>query len=149
MTRKRIRGSAVRQTLPYVIRYSSLWLAVTLTAVAVHCVSAYMVLASALTDEARQEFLVVLTGQSATFILALLALAVFHTHRLAGPFIALRKAVDDIRAGDLSRRLHFRRSDGHLRELEVAFNDMMATLEGKAPGVGKEADDTQPMGADS
>ena len=54
--------------------------------------------------------------------------AVFSTHRLAGPLIALRRACDEVRTGNLDRPLRFRHSDPHLGELETAFNDMVAAL---------------------
>ncbi|MEA2691020.1 MAG: hypothetical protein QOJ16_407, partial [Acidobacteriota bacterium] len=62
---------------------------------------------------------------------ALVALALFTTQRLAGPFIALKRACEDVKDGNLARRVRFRRADGHLLEVEAAFNEMMESLEGR------------------
>jgi nitrogen fixation/metabolism regulation signal transduction histidine kinase len=61
-----------------------------------------------------------------------IALAVFTTHRLAGPMIAIRRALEDVRDGKLDRTLRFRRSDPHLGEIENAFNEMAAALRERA-----------------
>jgi len=42
--------------------------------------------------------------------------------------VALRAALEDVKRGDMDRRLHLRRTDKHLKELEVAFNEMMVAL---------------------
>jgi methyl-accepting chemotaxis protein len=63
------------------------------------------------------------------FLLAsLAALTVLTTHRVAGPYLGLRRAIDEIRAGDLDRRLTFRTYD-HLDDLAAAFNGMMDKLQ--------------------
>lgn len=64
-------------------------------------------------------------------VLAAVGLAIFTTNRVAGPMISIRRAIEDVARGDMERRLQFRRSDKHLRELEAAFNEMMVTLAGQ------------------
>jgi nitrogen fixation/metabolism regulation signal transduction histidine kinase len=122
-----IRGSGVKLTLPFVARFLGLWLVVTVVAVLVFSLTSYLLLASRGAGQGGFAA-VVLAVQTVCILLAIGVLAVFTTHRLAGPLIALQRAFDDVRAGDLERRLHLRRSDAHLVELEEAFNGMMDSL---------------------
>lgn len=132
-----IRGTAVKLTIPYVLRYLGLWLVVTLLVVLGFSITSYLVLADRMAGAELHRFAVVLWSQAILVILAILALALFTTHRLAGPFIAVKRACEDVKAGDLTRRLHFRRADGHLLDVEGAFNEMMESLEAKSPGTGR------------
>jgi len=129
-----IRGTAVKLTYPYVLRYLGLWLVVTILAILVFSVTSYFLLANRLAGAELQRFATILLAQTIGVILALVALALFTTHRLAGPFIALKRAFDDVKTGDLTRRVRFRRADGHLLEIESAFNEMMESLEAKGKG---------------
>ncbi|HZF11726.1 MAG TPA: methyl-accepting chemotaxis protein [Thermoanaerobaculia bacterium] len=126
-----IRGSAVKLTLPYVLRYLGLWLVVTILVVLGFSITSYLVLADRLAGAELRRVAMVLLIQAVCVLLAIVALALFTTHRLAGPFIALKRACEDIQAGDLTRRLHFRRTDAHLVEVETAFNEMVESLEGR------------------
>jgi len=126
------RGSGVKLTSPYMLRYLGLWLAVTVLVVLVFSITSFILLAERLTGPPLRHFVAVLSAQTIGVVLAILALALFTTHRLAGPFIALKRAFDDVRAGDLTRRLRFRRADTHLVEVETAFNAMMESLEARA-----------------
>jgi len=125
---QQVRGSGVRLTLPYVLRFSGLWLLVTMLAVLVFALTSYLSLADRLSDEARHRLFLVLAVQTFFVFLAVFALAVFTTHRLAGPLIGIRRALEDVRDGQLDRILRFRRTDPHLGELEDAFNEMMVSL---------------------
>ena len=127
---KEIRGSGVRHTLPYVLPFSGLWLVVTIAAMLVFGVTCYLVASASplLDDAARNRLALVLAAQTLFLILAVVALAVFTTHRLAGPYVALIRAFEAVKSGDLERPLHFRASDVHLREVEVAFDEMKAAL---------------------
>jgi methyl-accepting chemotaxis protein len=125
---QQVRGSGVRQTLPFVMRFSGLWILVTVMVVAVFSLTSYLMLFDRLTEAARERLIMVLSVQTGLVVLAVLLLAVFSTHRIAGPLIAIRRALEDVKAGDLDRRLHFRRTDPHLGELEQAFNEMMESL---------------------
>jgi len=131
---QQVRGSGVRLTLPYVLRFSGLWLVVTTIAVLVFALTSYLSLADRLTEAGRQRLLLVLGLQTLFVILAVAALAVFTTHRLAGPMIALRRAFEDVRDGKLDRTLRFRRSDPHLGEVENAFNEMMVAVQKQVEG---------------
>ena len=55
------------------------------------------------------------------------ALAKFTSHRIAGPFIRLRRAFNEVRDGDLDHLLKFRKYD-RLTMLEDSFNGMMESL---------------------
>lgn len=125
---QQVRGSAVRQTMPYVMRFSGLWILVTVLIVAVFGLTSYLLLSESLAEAGRVQLAMVLSVQTGFAILAVLLLGVFTTHRLAGPLIAIKRALEDVKAGDLDRQLHFRRTDPHLGEIEAAFNEMMATL---------------------
>lgn len=124
-----IRGSGVRYTLPYVFKFLGLWLVVTVLAVLVFSVTSYLLLTERiLGPDQRGLANLILLVQTIVALAAVAVLAVFTTHRLAGPMIALRRAFEDVQAGDLERELRFRRSDDHLQEIEEAFNAMMASL---------------------
>jgi methyl-accepting chemotaxis protein len=128
------RGSGVKLTSPYMLRYLGLWLTVTVLVVLVFSITSYILLSERLSGPQLRHLVAVLSAQTIGVVLAIVALALFTTQRLAGPFIALKRAFDDVRAGDLTRRLRFRRSDTHLLEVEAAFNAMMESLEAKAKG---------------
>lgn len=130
-----IRGSGVKHTLPFLGRFAGLWLAVSVGAVVVASVSTYLVMGAAAEATTGSQQLV-LIGQTLFLILALVGLAVFTTHRLAGPWIAIRRALRDVRDGDLDRRLKIRTADRHLKEVEHEFNAMMESLRGKVGGPG-------------
>jgi methyl-accepting chemotaxis protein len=125
---QQVRGSGVRFTLPYMLRFSGLWILVMTLIAVVFGVTSYLVMFDQLSEGAREHLLVVLSIQTALVIAAVLLLAVFSTHRIAGPLIAIRRALEDVKAGNLERRLKFRRSDPHLGEIETAFNEMVEAL---------------------
>ena len=129
---QQVRGSGVRLTLPYVMRFSGLWLVVTILAVLVFAVTSYLELADRLTEAGRNRLLLVLSLQTVFVVLAVFALAVFTTHRLAGPLIAIRRALNDVRDGNLDRNLRFRRTDAQFGEVENAFNEMLVSLRQQA-----------------
>lgn len=125
---QQVRGSGVRFTLPYVLRFSGVWILVTTLVVAVFAVTSYLVMFDRLTEPARQDLVLVLSIQTGLAVLAVVLLAVFSTHRLAGPLIGIRRALEDVKAGDMNRTLRFRRTDPHLEEIEGAFNEMMESI---------------------
>jgi nitrogen fixation/metabolism regulation signal transduction histidine kinase len=125
---QQVRGAGVRLTLPYVLRFSGVWILVTTLVAVVFGVTSYLVTFDQLGEGARQHLMTVLTIQTVLMVLAVLLLAVFSTHRVAGPLIGIRKALEDVKAGNLERQLRFRRTDPHLEEIENAFNEMMAAL---------------------
>jgi methyl-accepting chemotaxis protein len=129
---ERVRGFGVRFTLPYVVRFSGVWVLVTTLITVVFGITSFLVTADQLGEEGRRHLMAVLAIQTALMVLALLLLAVFNTHRVAGPLIGIRRALEDVKAGNLERELRFRRTDPHLEEIERAFNEMMASLRERA-----------------
>src|SRR5262245_25644181 len=125
-----IRGTGVRYTLPYILPFSGLWLVVTILAMVVFGVTCWLVASgSPLLDQAaRNRLALVLAAQTLFLIVAVFALAVFTTHRLAGPYIALIRAFEAVKGGDMERVLRFRSSDVHLHDVETSFEEMMAAL---------------------
>jgi methyl-accepting chemotaxis protein len=130
---RRIRGSGLRHTFPYFVRYAALWLVVTITAVLVASVSSYLVFAARVGGAGVAGLRYALIIQTVLTILAVVALAVFTTHRLAGPWIAVRRALDAVRDGDLQTRLRFRASDPRIQVVEEAFEQMLASLRERLP----------------
>ena len=75
-------------------------------------------------------------------VLVAIGIAIFTTTRVAGPMVYLKRVFEAVKDGDMDRRLSFRRSDGHLRELEAAFNEMMVALNERADSRrGQEAEE--------
>ena len=64
--------------------------------------------------------------------IAVICLAIFTTNRTAGPLILITRAFDAVTEDNLDHRLRFRQSDRHLKQLEVAFNDMVVSICGRA-----------------
>lgn len=131
---RKIRGAGVQFTLPYVLRYSALWLVVTVAAVVLFGVTSYLVAAGRLSGEALNHMALLLTFQTVFLILAVIALAVFTTHRLAGPYIAIKRALEEVKQGELDRQLRLRTTDIHLKEIETSFNEMTAALRERMQG---------------
>ncbi len=127
-TRKRRRGSGVKQTLPLIGRFAGLWMGVTVAAVLVASSSTYLLLADSLAPEVLSEMTQILVVQTSLLLLAVFGLGVFTTHRLAGPWIAVRRALDDVADGNFDRTLTVRQADAYLKEVEASFNDMMETI---------------------
>ena len=128
---RRLRGSGVRHTFPMVARFAGLWLIVTLAAVAVAVASTYLMLQA---DGSGARSGTALLFETVLVVIAVVALAVFTTHRLAGPWIAIRRALDRVRDGDLDTPLRIRTVDPYLREVERAFNEMRESLRRAEPG---------------
>jgi nitrogen fixation/metabolism regulation signal transduction histidine kinase len=131
-----MRGTGFKFALPYVLRYSWVWIVVVVAAVPVFSVASYILTAGLLTEDAQGHLWTVVLTRTPLIALAVVVLAVFTTQRLAGPFVALKRAFEDVKSGDLDRRLRFRRSDAHLRDVENAFNDMMDALQQRLRGGG-------------
>lgn len=70
---------------------------------------------------------------SAIFASAILLLAVYTAHRIGGPLIALRRAMADVREGNLNRRLKFRKYD-KMNDVEDDFNAMLDALQARFEG---------------
>ena len=122
----KFRGSGIRHTLPYIGRFVGLWVVVTLVAVGVAAVSSYLLFAAR--DPRGMPMAGALILQTLLVLAAVIGLGVFTTHRLAGPWIAIRRALESVRAGNLDTVLKIRSADTYLRDVERSFNDMMASL---------------------
>ena len=125
---RKIRGTGLRHTLPYVIRFAGLWLVVTTAAIVVASISSYWLFAERVGDAGEAQLRKVIIIQATLSILAVLALALFTTHRLAGPWIAVRRALDRVRDGDLDSGLRLRATDPRIKEVELAFAQMLDSL---------------------
>lgn len=125
---QQVRGSGVRLTLPYVLRVSGMWLLVSALILLVFSVTCYIALFLRVPAESRGPLVILLVVQTVFVLLALVALAIFSTHRIAGPLIGLRRACEEVTAGNFETPLRFRRSDPHLGELADSFNAMVASI---------------------
>lgn len=134
---QKVRGTGVRLTLPYVVRFSALWLLVTSLAVLVFALTLYLVLSERLTDSGQKRLMLILGLQTLCLLAAVFALAIFTTHRLAGPLIALRRALEDVRDGKRDGNLRFRSIDPHLSDIATTFNEMVAALRAQGGEGGK------------
>lgn len=123
-----VRGSGVRFTLRYVPKFTGLWLVVCVLTVVVFALTSYLGLVNSLGEAGQSRLLLVLTLQTVCVILGMVALAIFTTHRLAGPLIALQRAFEEVKRGNLDRPLRFRNTDSHMANLETGFNEMLAVI---------------------
>jgi nitrogen fixation/metabolism regulation signal transduction histidine kinase len=130
---KRLRGTGVKHTIGFVGRFSGLWMVVTIAAVLVAAASTYLVFAERFEGATQVRFVRALALQTGLTVVAVVALAIFTTHRLAGPWIAVRRALEAVRDGNLDTRLRIRASDINCKNVEVAFNEMVEALNGKRP----------------
>ena len=136
----KIRGSGFKHTLPAVIPVAGVWVVVLVLTAPVLMIS--MMTSGIVPASLHGEVWFFLLTRSPIIALTGIGLAIFTTARVAGPMVHLKRAFNDVEGGDMDRRVAFRRSDKHLRELETAFNGMMVALNerAEAPG-GLEAAD--------
>lgn len=127
---RRIRGSGLRFTLPYVLNFAGLWLIVTIAAILVAAVSSYLTFVNRPGASGLRAALIIQTVLS---ILAVVALAVFTTHRVAGPWVAVKRALEAIRDGNFDYRLRMRGRDPRLQDVEIAFEQMVTSLRERIP----------------
>ena len=136
----KIRGSGFKHTLPAVIPVAGVWVVVLVLTAPVLMVS--MMTSGIVPASLHGEVWFFLLTRSPIIALAGIGLAIFTTARVAGPMVHLKRAFNDVEGGDMDRRVAFRRTDKHLRELETAFNGMMVALkERDEAGSGLEAAD--------
>ena len=133
MQRRGIRGTGLRHTLPFFVRFAGLWLVVSTAAVLVAGVSSYLLFDERLASGSG-DFRNAIVLQTVLSVLACVALAVFTTHRLAGPWVAVRRALLAVRDGNLDARLRFRVSDPRLQEVQDAFDEMLVTVRQRCGG---------------
>ena len=142
--RMRFRGSGFKHTLPYLWHYSNIWFLVFLVSGPGTFVG--FLLSDVLTDEGREAVRTFLITRMPIVMVAVILLAVMLTTRLAGPFVALKRAFADVAEGNMSRRLKFRTDEKCLDSVADGFNTMMDTVERT---VQEHRDDPQDAGGDA
>ncbi len=125
-----IRGSGFRHTLPAVIKFSALWFVLLVLPTPLITVS--MMMRGIIPPELHGDVWFYLFTRMPMLALAGIALAILTTTRMAGPMVLLKRVFEDVKDGDIDRRLSFRKSDKHLREVETAFDEMMVALSERA-----------------
>jgi len=89
---------------------------------------------SPMTDEAKaqlyaelRQIILFLGAGSLLFVLAVAGMALYFSHRSAGPLFQFKRVFDQIRKGQVESRIHLRpRDDFH--EVAKSFNEMMDSL---------------------
>jgi nitrogen fixation/metabolism regulation signal transduction histidine kinase len=126
--KKRMRGVGLRHTIGSVGQYAGLWMVVTNAAVLVVAAVSYLHLFYVVGDVSGRERTLIL--ETALTVLCVVALGLFTTNRLAGPWIAVRRVCDTVNDGELDVRLHVRASDGvHVSSAADSLNRVLNTLE--------------------
>ncbi len=133
--KKTLRGSGFRHTLAAVPKFTMIWFVILVLTPPVIIVT--MLLSDLISESSRGHVWFFLVTRMPIILLVAAGLAIFTTARLAGPFVALKRAFEDVKKGDLNRRLKFREGDTHLREIETLFDEMMAAIRERA---GREGD---------
>jgi len=131
---KNVRGFGFRYTLAAVPKFTMIWFVTLVLTPPVIIVA--MVLGDLVSESSRGQVWFFLVTRMPFILLAAAGLALLTTTRLAGPFVALKRAFEDVKKGDLNRRLKFREGDTHLREIETLFNEMMAAIRERDPSRG-------------
>ena len=125
-----LRGVGFKQSLPAVWPFSALWIFVVVAAALIIPIG--MMMGGIVPPSLRGDAWFFLITRVPILALVVTALAILTTTRVAGPFIPLKRAFEDVKHGDMDRRLRFRQEDKHLRELETGFNEMMVALRDRA-----------------
>lgn len=123
----RFRGIGFKHTLSAVPAFASVWFVV-LVAVTAPVITVALIFGNFMAEGLGLGVWILIVAGLAIIMSGVIGLALFTTARLAGPFVALQRAFEDVRDGDVNRQLSFRDGDAHLRELEAVFNEMMASL---------------------
>ena len=135
---KKIRGVGFRYSLGSVWKFALMWFVTVVLIPPVMIVA--MVWGGLVGDATRGELWFFLATRMPFLVVAAAGLGLFTTTRLAGPFVALKRAFKDVKAGDMSRRPSLRRDDMHLRDVVILFNEMMTVVEERA---GKKASQSE------
>ena len=64
----------------------------------------------------------------AAYVVGVGALTIIYTHRLAGPMVAFKKHIDELKAKNFSSRVSLRKSD-QFQELALKLNELAETME--------------------
>ena len=138
ITRRRL--SSIKLTRQYHFRYLGLWVLMTLTLVLIVNVVLYALMMDRWRDVGglgegpntdvefvRNVFVASMVAWTLFFLAAIGGFAMVTVHRIAGPFIRLRMAFEEVRDGNFEYRLRFRSYD-HLQDIEQSFNEMMESI---------------------
>ncbi len=128
--KRKLRGSGFKHNLRAVWAFSAFWVVVVVLTPPVLTVA--MMLGGVVPESSYKDVWFFLLTRMPVIALAAVGLAILTTNRVAGPSVQLKRAFEDVRRGDMDRRLRFRRADKHWRELETAFNEMMVVLSERA-----------------
>jgi methyl-accepting chemotaxis protein len=63
-------------------------------------------------------------------------ISIFMSHRIAGPLYKLMHFFQDVKAGNLEKKLIFRKSD-YFQDIAVGYNEMMSSIRGRIERNGK------------
>ena len=93
----------------------------------------YSTLSQELIEQRHRDLLIFGIALAAASLVITLILAVWAlvlTHRAAGAVYRINKVIGEIRAGNVTRRVHLRKKD-EFRDLAAAFNQLMDELQAK------------------
>ncbi len=125
-----VRGSGFSHTLPAVIKFSALW--VVLLMLPAPLITVSMMMRGMIPPESHRDVWFFLFTRMPILALGGILLAILTTTRVAGPMVLLKRVFEDVEGGNMDRRISLGRRNGHLRGLEVAFNEMMVALNERA-----------------
>ena len=148
---KKLRGSGYKHTLPWVFPYFAIWVVVLVITAPILAIT--MMLSGLVPTYLHGDIWFFLLTRTPAIAVAGIGLAVFASARAAGPLVQLGQAFEDVKGGDMDRRLRFRLSDRAFRGLETSFNEMMVALRERVDSrAGLEGEDqgaTEPLKVES
>ena len=137
--KKHIRGTGYKHNLGSVWAFSGIWIIVMTLSAPVLTIS--MMWGGVVPESTHSDIWFFLLTRTPLMLLAAVGLAIFTTTRTAGPLVALKRAFEEVRDGNVDHRVRFRQDEKHLLEVERAFNEMMVSLSERAGRhAGAEAD---------
>lgn len=138
--KRKLRGSGYKHTLPWVLPTFAIWVVVLVLTAPI--LSITMMLSGIVPTYLHSEIWFFLLTRTPAIAVAGIGLAILTSARSAGPLVQLGRALDEVKNGDMDRRLGFRKSDKAFRGIETSFNEMMDVLcERMESGAGLEAAD--------
>jgi methyl-accepting chemotaxis protein len=137
--KRKLRGSGYKHTLPWVLPTFAIWVVVLVVTAPI--LSITMMLSGLVPTYLHNEIWFFLLTLTPAIAVAGIGLAILTTARSAGPLVQLGRAFEDVKQGDMDRRLRFRKGDKAYRRIEKSFNGMMVALSERVDGAGPEAED--------
>jgi hypothetical protein len=126
--KRKLRGTGWRHTIGSVVSFAGLWMVVTNAAVLVVAAMGFFHLVYVTGDVGGRERTLVL--ETALTVLCVVALGLFTTNRLAGPWVALRRVCDTVHGGEPGVRLVVRATDAaQVHQAAESFNRMLNGVE--------------------